>query len=478
MDAPDRTAEVVPLRTELAAQERAVIELEQQLIGAVLMRPEALDYVGQMVAEDFAAEAHRVAWAEIDALHAGGRVPTPHLVAPAMAGCKLGDVAPVAYLIRCAGTATSMVNVADMARTIRDAADRRRMVAAGQSLIDRARLATFSEPLATIASGTIEVLDGVVSRRTSKFARRVTIAEAARSAILEIEDRRRSGRELAGATWGLKDLDRATMGMIPGNVVVLAGRPGMGKSAIAVSAALAAARAGHGVLFVSKEMKAEELALRALSDLAWSNERPVPYSQATRPDISDYDFEKLLRAEQKLAGLPLEIEPQPGLTMSQIAARARRVAREMEAKGRRLEVLIIDHLGIVKSSTRYAGNKVAETSEVSNALKPLAKDLDCAVVALSQLNRQVEARDDKRPTLADLRWAGEIEQDADVVIGAYRHAYYYEQRKNLTPDEQATLDTCRNELELIILKQRMGPTKTVTAFCDIGSNVVRDHWGR
>jgi len=456
-----------------AADDAAVIAIEQEVLGILLSRPDEIGACDDLQASDFIEPSHGVIFTEIAEATKAGRGVSPSLLAASVGTVRFGDLSPMQYVMRLVANATTTVNLVSSARSVRDASDRRRIVSASQAAIARVTSASWSENPAGIAAEAIAELDAVVSSRVSRSIRRVMVRDAAHDALTDIEKRRQSKQHLVGSTWGLRDMDNATLGMIRGDMVVLAGRPSMGKSAVALSAALASARAGHGVLYVSQEMTADQLALRALTDAAWSYSAPIRYSEAQRGSISDDDLERLIEAQQSLQHLPLLIEPQPGLTVSQIVARARRVAREMAQTGRRLDLVVIDHMGLIKASNRYAGNKVQETTEVSNALKPLAKELDVAVLALCQFNRSSETGDDKRPSLSALRWSGAIEEDADVVVGVYRESYHLE-RKVRTEEEEHRLEMVANQIELSILKQRMGPTATITAYCDIASNVVRD----
>jgi len=253
----------------------------------------------------------------------------------------------------------------------------------------------------------------------------------------------------------------------------------MGKSTVISSAMLRTAKAGHGVLMFSLEMSTSSLASRCLSDLSWSSSRSIPYADAMSGRMSERDADVWGGVAARFATLPLVIDDQRGLTMAEIAARTRAEAQRMERNGTRLGLVVVDHLGLVKPSGRYAGNKVQEVGEVSDALATLAKDQDVAVVALHQLNRGTEGRENKRPTLADLRNSGDLEQDADLVCFAYREAYYLERMKcdpgsTAEMDRETRLRDCQNVLELLIAKNRNGPTQTVPLFCDMACNVIRD----
>jgi replicative DNA helicase len=176
-------------------------------------------------------------------------------------------------------------------------------------------------------------------------------------------------------------------------------------------------------------------------------------------------------SKDSLAGLPMYIEDEARLTFAQIIAKAREVKAKLNAAGIPLAVVCIDHMGLVTPSNRYAGNKVAEAGEVSGQARALAKELDCSVILLCQLSREVEKRDDKRPMMADLRWSGEIEQDAHVIGFLYREAYYLAQDANAMPHD---IHAAKNKLEFLIRKNRNGETADVPLWCSIGHSMIRD----
>jgi replicative DNA helicase len=226
------------------------------------------------------------------------------------------------------------------------------------------------------------------------------------------------------------------------------------------------------------EMIATSLADRVLSDLCFDRREPIQYFDISNGHLTNEQAERVIDASRTLGMLPLKIEQQALLTVSQIAARARKYKQALERDGKTLDIVFIDHMHIIKPSERYSGNRVGELTEISSGLKTLAKELNAPVVALAQLSRQVENRDDKRPTLSDLRDSGAIEQDADVIVFLYREAYYLERMMCADTVEEekrlARLLEIQHQLEASIAKQRNGPTGRVPLFFDIASNAVRD----
>jgi replicative DNA helicase len=278
--------------------------------------------------------------------------------------------------------------------------------------------------------------------------------------------------KLSGLATGLKDLDSKLGGLQKSDLIVLAGRPGMGKSALATNIAYNIARSWRGevrpdghietanggiVGFFSLEMSAEQLATRIIAE-----QTGIPSSTIRRGGIDQRDFDKLRDVTVELQHLPLFLDETGGLSIAQLAARARRLKRQ---KG--LDLLVIDYIQLLQGSTRRAQeNRVQEVTEITTNLKALAKELNVPIVALSQLSRQVENRDDKRPQLSDLRESGSIEQDADVVMFVYREEYYLSNKEPRPgTDEhikwQTEMDAAHGKAEVIIGKQRHGPTGTV-----------------
>jgi replicative DNA helicase len=283
---------------------------------------------------------------------------------------------------------------------------------------------------------------------------------------------------LPGITTGFRDLDERTGGFQRGEFVVLAGRPGMGKSALAITMARLIAQAGHNVLLNSLEMDSYSVADRAMTDIAWQERDPIEYSRLRSGRVTLAQQQRLTDAARAFTNLPIRVDPQSGLKLSQIAARARKHKQSLERQGKTLDAIIVDHMHIVAPSNRYAGQAVREVTETSGALKALAKELNLPVIALAQLNRSVEGRDNKRPTLSDLRESGAIEQDADLIAFVFREAYYL---ANMTGNDSASEDRriarlmdVENVVEVNIAKQRNGPVGAVELFCDIGCNVFRD----
>ena len=324
-----------------------------------------------------------------------------------------------------------------------------------------------------------EVLSSV--RSGPKRKTRLTVAEAVDNAVAASREASARGSGLTGITWGLSDVNRVTGGMQRRDLTLLAARPSMGKTTVGLSAALSAAKSGRGVGFISLEMDADKLGARAITDLAYDWCVKVPYADVIKGRADAGALQSLQQAARDLDTLPLWIEDQSGMSMTDIRIKTEALMAEAEKAGTPLEVLFIDHLGLIKPSSRYQGNRVNEVTEMSGALKSLAREYGIAVIALSQLNRALEGRNDKRPQLSDLRDSGSLEQDADTIVFLYREAYYLEREQGGSPEQLADrterLIDCQNKLEFHIAKQRNGPITMLELFADMACSAVRN-WGR
>lgn len=453
-----------------------VLDSEQALLGAILLNGAALDGVRNIVQpEDFVERVHGHLYGVMCQRRDAGEVITASLLRHAVGDADLGGTNVFAYLGRLVAEATNVVNAPSYARSIRDAAHMRRVLETAQAAVAEMTAGNIAAP-SDYAAQMIEDLDAVVTSGLPESVRRVRLGESALGVFERVKEAK-AGKIRRGAPYGLPTLDKATLGMRDNQLIILAGRPGMGKTATAIHLAISAARAGYGVGFFSLEMDAGELAERALSALAYdarSGEKLTYRDIAYGAEITERGMDRLQRAVEFCQDIPLEIEQQPGLNLSQIAARARQMRMRFERKGHFLGAIIIDHIGLIKPSKRYSGNRVQEMTEISGSLKGLAKELGIPIVGLAQLNRESEKRPDKRPLLSDLRDSGSIEQDADVVIGLYREAYYLEHQSDLSFEEIDRLAQVRDTLEIEILKQRGGPTKRISCFCDIACNVLAE----
>ena len=448
------------------------IEAEQQLLGAILVSNDVFDRISAIVKpEHFFEPLHQRIY-EI----AAARIQKNALVSPVTLKPYLEDdqglaaLGGPAYLARLAGAAISAHAARDYAQMIQDLAIRRDLIALGRDIAARAaQVEVESEPREQIVEAEQRLYrlgeQGSATRGFQSFLKAVTDAVQVAAAAYQ-----RDGG-LAGLSTGLVDLDKRLGGLHRSDLLILAGRPSMGKTSLATNIAFNIARShrrgplpdgtegtvnGGVVGFFSLEMSAEQLAARILSEAS-----EVPSEQIRRGDMTEAEFRRFVEAAKALEACPLYIDDTPALPIPQLAARARRLKRTHG-----LDVLFVDYLQLCRAGGR-AENRVNEVSEITQGLKAIAKELDIPVVALSQLSRQVESRDDKRPQLSDLRESGSIEQDADVVMFVFREEYYREREKPGDHDLEAMakwqqiMEQVHGKAEVIIGKQRHGPIGSV-----------------
>lgn len=326
-------------------------------------------------------------------------------------------------------------------------------------------------------SGELDLISSEM-RRGPRRRTRMSLAVAATNAFDAAREARERGSGLTGITWGLADVNRLTGGIQRRDLTLIGARPSMGKTTLGLSTAIKAAKSGAGVGFISLEMDADKLAARAVSDIAYDWNVKIPYADIIRGTVSESDLDALMQGARDLERIPIWIEEQSALSMTDIRVKTEAMIEEIGRQGTKLDLLIIDHLGLIRASGRYSGNRVQEISEMTSGCKELAREYGIAVVLLSQLNRAVESRDNKVPQLSDLRDSGSIEQDADTIIFLYREAYYLEREKGGSADAQAEraekLADCQFKLQLHIAKQRNGPLATVDLFADMGCSAIRN----
>lgn len=453
----------------------ANVSAEQTVLGSILLSPDTSAFLVEMLEpEDFANEHHRAIFGAISAAISDGKPPHPVMLAPA-----LRDIAIPELNVNCAAYCGRLMA---SGITVRDAVH---YVTHLRGFSARRQMADIAEQMAAVARNqaanagdfaleAITGLDAISTRMRRRRQSSFDMGAIARDAVEQLQ----IGKKPDMITTGLRDLDKVLGGLHRGELMIVAGRPSMGKSALLFSMARQGARQGTRTLLFSLEMGHKAVGARMLSDAVWNRETPIPYDRILKGEVTPYEIERLGCTADGMAALPIEIDDQPGLTVADIAIRARRYAERMAKAGERLDAIAIDHLGKVAASSRYAGNKVHETGEKTNALAVLGRELDVAMVVAHQLNRGNEKRDNKRPEMADLRDSGDVEQDADAIIFPFRLSYYLERMKeddhDKERDRRASLDECRNLMEVNVAKNRNGACRNLEFYCDMASNVVRD----
>jgi replicative DNA helicase len=413
------------------------IEAEESVIGGVLLDNSAIDRALELLTPDlFYRETHRkIMRAMLELNERNEPVDLVTLAEALRSRNELQDVGGAAYLAELAERVPTAANVAYYARIIRDKALLRALIQTATEIAARGYEARGDvETLVDEAERSIfEVADRKVR---AAFQRVGEIVVGSMEEVAQLYERREM---ITGVPSGFQDLDNLTAGFHKGDLVIVAGRPSMGKTAFALNVAqYAAVDADTGVAVFSLEMSSEQLVLRMLCSEARVNQMQVRSGRAP-----ERDYPKLAIAAQRLSEVPIYIDDTPALSILELRAKARRLKRDRQAK---LGMIVVDYLQLMQGPA--SDNREQEISSISRSLKALAKELDIPVIALSQLNRQVEQRSDKRPLMADLRESGAIEQDADLILFLYRPSVY-----DANADE--------HEAEVIIGKQRNGPIGNV-----------------
>ena len=466
------------------------LEAEQALLGAILVNNEACDRVATfLLPEHFYEGVHaRIYEAAATRIRAGQLASPVTLKTFFEQDDTLQEIGGAAYLARLAASATTIINAEDYGRTIHELAQRRALINIGTDIVN----SSFDTPVDKSSRNLIEEAEQKLYEiaESEKYGQGfqpfgTALTEAIDMAAAAYQ---RDGG-LSGISTGLKDLDEKLGGLQASDLIILAGRPAMGKTSLATNLAYnvaAAYQAEHNpdgtmkvknggiVAFFSLEMSGEQLATRIISEQA-----EISSERIRRGKITPDEFDRLVEVSQRLAAMPLYIDATGGLTIAQVAARARRLKRQRGTLG----LIVVDYLQLLAGSARRASeSRVQEVTEITTGLKALAKELNVPIIALSQLSRQVENREDKRPQLADLRESGSIEQDADVVMFIYREEYYLgrEEPKPNTEEHlqwQEKMDRVVGIADVIIGKQRHAPTGTVSLHFDANltkfTNLVR-----
>lgn len=450
------------------------LEAEQALLGAILVNNEALDRVsGFLSPAHFFDPLHGRIFETLATLIHAGKTATPVTVKTFFENAEPIDanLTVPQYLGRLAANATTVINAAEYGRTIYDLSTRRSLIIIGEDLVNTAYDSAVDHP----PRAQIEEAEGRLYSlaEQNKYGKGFETFKSALITAVEMANSafQRAGH-LSGASTGLSDLDNKLGGLQRSDLIILAGRPSMGKTALVTNIAYNVAKAYRGerqadgsmktvdggiVGFFSLEMSSEQLATRILAEQA-----EISSEKIRRGMIDENEFRKLSEVASEMSRIPLYIDQTGGITIAQLSARARKLKRQNG-----LDLLVVDYLQLLAGSKlSSSANRVQEITEITTGLKALAKELVVPIIALSQLSRQVEQREDKRPQLSDLRESGSIEQDADVVMFVFREEYYVERLKPAegTPefaDWMTKMSLVSGKAEVIIGKQRHGPVGTV-----------------
>jgi replicative DNA helicase len=452
----------------------ANVEAEAALLGALMIDNRIVEDVQiRLKAHHFFEPLHGRIYDAVLRLNDKNMIANPVTLRPMFEGDEaMKEVGGPAYLAQLTGSGAAVIGARDFAAQIYDLALLRALVGVGREMVEGA-LDTSEDvaPLAQIERAEIELYR--VAEEGGSESKVKSFAEASMESIKNIELALQHGGHLSGITTGIDAINTKIGGLHRSDLTILAGRPGMGKTALATNMAFAAAQrfsrdvedgidkdksAGAAVAFFSLEMSADQLATRILAEQSGISSENLRTGRITKQE-----FQQLARASGELSGLPLYIDDTPGLTIAALRTRARRLKRQ-----KNVGMIVVDYLQLLQGSGKGSAgdNRVQEISEISRGLKQLAKELHVPVLALSQLSRAVEQREDKRPQLSDLRESGSIEQDADIVLFVYRDDYYLASKQ---PSEdhpgfhewKEEMERVYGTAELIVAKQRHGSTGKV-----------------
>ena len=453
------------------------IEAEQSVIGSILLSNEIFDEINILVtSKNFYDPMHKKIFAAIEKLIYGGMLANPITLKNHFENEK-DDLNVPEYLVKITKFSTSSRQAIEYSKLIYDLFVKRELIKISENVIDTAKLNDLDNDGQKIIENYEKSLFDLAEKGSFNSSL-VKFDEAMRQTIEMASNAYKNDEGIVGVPTGLTDLDDRLGGLHKSDLLIIAGRPSMGKTALATNIAFNAAKKMQdegrksSIAFFSLEMSSEQLSTRILAE-----QSRIKSNDIRRGKISEEQFDKFIETSKNISELPLYIDETPAISIAALSNRARRIKRLYG-----LDMVVIDYIQLMRASN-YKDGRVQEISEITQGLKALAKELSVPVLALSQLSRAVEQRDDKKPQLSDLRESGSIEQDADVVMFVYREAYYLE-RKEPRPatvehaEWQAKMNEVSNLAEIIIGKQRHGPTGNImlefeamfTKFKDIQNN--------
>lgn len=443
------------------------IEAEQQVLGALMLNSDQVSRVDRDGGADlFFDPVHaRIFQIISDKARSGMKADATTVGIAMQAEQGLSDLGGARYLIRLAGAAISTLMLPDYVKTLAELARKRSLHAAiteAQSALVRGE--DDAQAIAARLEGALIANEGMAGDKGP-----VSMMKAVGQAM-QVASSAYHGEDSGAVKSGIPALDSIVPGFFPGEMTLLGGRPSMGKTAVALTMALNAARAGHGVAIASLEMTPESLAMRALSEATSEAGNAVPYTSMRKGEMTEAQMKTVVTEAQYLARLPITFLPRHYSDIGSLVSGTRQIARAGN-----LRLLIVDYAQLLRAEGK---SRYEQITNISIALKALAVSLDLPVIALSQLSRDLERRDDKRPMMSDLRESGQLEQDADNVLFCYREEYYLE-RKRPDGDDleeldlwQAAMDRHKGALEIIVAKQRMGDIGTANCRCALAMNRV------
>ncbi len=437
------------------------IEAEQSIIGSILISNELFDEINMIVASNnFYDPMHQKIYSAMEKLIYSGMLANPITLKNYFDNEKDSLNIPD-YLVKITKFSSAARQTIEYSKLVYDLYVKRELIKLSENIIDTAKLNDLDQNAQTIIQNSEKSLFDLAER--GSFGSSILKFDEAMKLTIEMASNEYKNEEgIVGVPTGLTDLDDRLGGLHKSDLIIIAGRPSMGKTALATNIAFHAAKniqeniKKSTVAFFSLEMSSEQLSTRILAE-----QSRIKSNDIRRGRISEEEFDKFIETSKNIAELPLYIDETPAISVAALSNRARRIKRLYG-----LELIVVDYIQLMRASNFKEG-RVQEISEITQGLKALAKELAVPVVALSQLSRAVEQRDDKKPLLSDLRESGSIEQDADVVMFVYRESYYLRAKEPRPAtvehaEWQAKMNEVSHLAELIIGKQRHGPTGNIT----------------
>lgn len=437
------------------------VEAEQNVLGGLMLAPEALDLIADLLAEeDFYRRDHQLIYRAIRELSEKSKPYDAVTLGEWFEAKSLAEtVSNGAYLIELASTTWSAINIVAYAEIVRDKALLRRLIEAGTDIVNAGFQPDGREGSEVLADAQARIND-IGSAKDSGSDGLAPVGDGL-SALFNDLQGYYAGTLAPGIPMPWDALAKIIPGMADGDLLIVAGRPAMGKSVFGTEVAMDVAEREGPVALFSLEMSKQQVNLRLLSALTG-----IPASRMKmQGGVEDHEWPIVTAAMARLKAMPLYIDDKADLTIHRLRARVRRLQARLKSKGKRLRLVTVDYLQLLSGTSKRSDNRTEEVSEISRGLKLLAKEIKCPVIALSQLNRSLEQRANKRPVMSDLRESGAIEQDADVIVFLYRDDYY-----NPVP-------TSAGFIELIVGKQRSGPTETAYLKHDLPCSRFHDYAG-
>ena len=434
------------------------IEAEQAVLGSILVSNEIFDEINIIISNiNFYDPMHQKIFSAIENLIYKGLLANPITLKNYFENEK-DDLNIPEYLVKITKFSTSSRQAIEYSKIIYDMFVRRELIKISETTIDSAKLNDLNVSGQNIIENSERLLFDLAEKGSFNSSL-VKFDEAMKSTIEMASNAYKNEEGIVGVPTGFRDLDDRLGGLHKSDLIIIAGRPSMGKTALATNIAFNAAQklqlAGKksSIAFFSLEMSSEQLSTRILAE-----QSRITSNDIRRGRISEEQFDKFIEASKNISELPLYIDETPAISIAAVSNRARRIKRLFG-----LDMVVVDYIQLMRASLNNKDGRVQEISEITQGLKAIAKELSVPVLALSQLSRAVEQRDDKKPQLSDLRESGSIEQDADVVMFVFREAYYYERKEPTIntvehAEWQAKMNDLSNLAEIIIGKQRHGPT--------------------